>query len=143
MTPTNARRTFSRSTKRDAYARASGKCECNRVPRFPFCCNGARLFVGKIIYEHVNPWEISRDSSPANCAVLRIECAQQKTDAIDAPLIASVHRKGDRHIGAYEAQSPMACGRDSNRSKTMRGEVVERKSQSEKLAETLARRRIG
>lgn len=139
-----ASRYFTRDTKRAAYTRAAGRCECHLCPGLPAYCGGARLYVGRIVYEHINPWAISRDSSLSNAAVLRLECASLKTNEIDLPLIASVQRKGDRHIGAYRPHRPMPCGRRSHLSKPLDGSRPRvRRSLAQKMRATLAARRIG
>jgi hypothetical protein len=139
--PDYTRRHFSRETKREAFDRAAGRCECHLVPNLPFCCGGAPLYVGRIIYEHIDPWKISRDSSPENCAVLRTECASRKTNEIDLPLIASVDRIRDRHIGALTSRHPMPAGRRSKWTKPIGAfRPVRRVSQADKLRAALDRR---
>jgi 5-methylcytosine-specific restriction enzyme A len=49
-------RTFSKQVRRAAFARCGGACETCTAP----------LIDGQIAYDHVVPYELSRDSSIAN-----------------------------------------------------------------------------
>lgn len=115
-------RHFSSKIKRDAWKRARGHCDkCT-----------AKLTTGNIIYDHVIPWDISHDSSLKNCQVLCWNCNETKTYRLDAPPIARVHRIFDRAIGIERPKQKLPGGKDSRLSKTIRGAVVTRQSQSEK-----------
>src|SRR6266446_2057692 len=66
-------RRFSRKIMGAAYTRANGHCEnC-----------GVALSIGRIHYDHVKPWQTSRDSSLGNCACLCLPCHAIKT-AVEA-----------------------------------------------------------
>jgi hypothetical protein len=67
----NRRLEFTAATKREAFARSGGICECHRIPwlKRPDGC-GVRLVAGGIFYEHVTPDAIRPDNSLENCAVL-------------------------------------------------------------------------
>jgi hypothetical protein len=141
---TRKRRPFTRAIMREAYERAAGKCECGTIPGLSFYCGGLPLDLDKgIIYEHAIPWKISRDSSLSNCAVLRIQCAQQKTADIDLPGIAAVLRKHDRHIGALkpgQGGHAMPYGRGSIYKRTISGRRIIRKSQQQMHREMMESR---
>jgi hypothetical protein len=117
------RRDFSVPIQRAMRARAAGRCECHLVPNFDkYCCHGLPLQTGRMIYEHVDPWIFSHDSSLANGALLRIECARAKTDLIDAGDIAKSDRVRDAHTGIKDPwRHKLPCGRDSGMTKPMRG----------------------
>ena len=125
-------RRFSRKIMGAAYTRADGHCEnC-----------GVALSIGRIHYDHVKPWQTSRDSSLGNCACLCLPCHAIKT-AVENHEDARADRARARHIGAYVATRPMPCGRKSALSKPLDGgPPVRRLSPSQKLAQTLRDRRI-
>lgn len=91
---------FSAQTKRDAYERSGGICECHRIPwlKRPQGC-GSRLGPGNTFYEHINPDGIRPDASLENCAVLSKTCWREKTDRYDKPVIAKSNRARDRNRG--------------------------------------------
>ncbi len=118
---------FSAQTKRDAFARSNGICECHRIPwlRRPNGCR-VKLSGGNIFYEHINPDGIRKDASLDNCAVLSKTCWRKKTDRYDRKVIAKSNHVRDRFIGAFRSRSPLPGGRDDPRKKTMAGAVVDR-----------------
>jgi len=127
------RRTFSAETRRLAWKRCNHRCQGCTAP-----VTGA----GDIIFDHIVPWELSHDSTLANCQVLCLTCDDLKTYAHDLPAIAAADRKADFHLGITgpgRGKCPMAGGRASSRSKTMRHGVVERVSQAEKHRALMAR----
>ena len=96
MTFRTRRREFSKETKRLAFARSNGVCECHRIPELgrPEGC-GVYLRVGHINYEHVFQDALGGDNDLENCAVLVRNCWREKTDEIDLPLIAKNNRQAD------------------------------------------------
>lgn len=113
------RREFSREVRRSAFARCGGACEHCTVP----------LADGGIIYDHVVPWELSRDSSPDNCQALCKTCHGLKTHKVDLPAIAKADRQHDRAIGAAGpglGRWRMPCGRRSPWRKKVSGRVERR-----------------
>jgi hypothetical protein len=115
-------RFFSRSIKRAAYERAGGFCECG--------CGGP-LSIGRIRYNHRIPWKTSRDSSLSNCQVLRVECDRVITYTRDIPQLAKSERVRDRHLGIIRpgmGPRPLPGGRNDRLKKTIRGEVVDRRT---------------
>ncbi len=85
-----ARREFSRSVMREAFARCCGKCEgC-----------GAHLYTGKFQYDHIIADSIGGEPVLSNCAVLCSACHGVKTAKLDTPRAAKTKRQRDRHIGA-------------------------------------------
>lgn len=127
-------RHFFRKVKSTAYRRCNGLCQS---------CNAA-LRPGYFEYHHTIPWAISHDSTLHNCTVLCLPCHGLVTDAVDIPTIAKSNRQRDRHIGAMDkSRNPFPCGRDSAKSKTVRGRVVVRLSGAQKHALAMAARKIG
>lgn len=120
-------RYFTKETKRAAFAAATG---ADGVPR---CRCTAELRPGKYRYDHIVPYELSRDSSGANCHVLCDACDAAKTYGEDLPAIAKVKRQQDRHIGAWRSRHPMPCGRQSKLRKTMDGKVIARVTPSQRI----------
>lgn len=108
---TRNRLNFTAATKREAYARSCGICECHRVPwlRRPRGC-GVRLVAGAIRYEHIIQDAIRPDNSLGNAAVLTKTCWLEKTARIDLPTIAKTKRIGDRHIGAQASPREVLIG---------------------------------
>lgn len=73
-----------------AFSRAKGLCEkC-----------GARLYVGKIHYDHRVPDAMGGEPTLDNCDVLCSSCHGEKTATVDVPAIAKVKRIERKHIGA-------------------------------------------
>lgn len=64
------RNEFTAATKRKAYARSHGICECHRIPNWPFPVCGLYLGIANTFYDHIDPDYLSKDSSLENCAVL-------------------------------------------------------------------------
>jgi 5-methylcytosine-specific restriction enzyme A len=115
----NGRR-FTIGVKRAAWRRCGGQCDGCTAP----------LVDGGIVYDHVEPWELSRDSSVENCQVLCKTCDAIKTYRIDAPMLAKVDRQHDRAIGAAgpgHGRRPLPCGRRSRWRKKLSGEVEQRR----------------
>ncbi len=134
------RRTFSAEVKRLAWKRCNKQCQqCTRH------VTGA----GDIEFDHIIPWEISRDSSLGNCQVLCTDCHEEKTAAEDVPAIAAADRKADFHLGIRgpgRGKSPLPGGRyerdgsPGRFSKTISNGVVPRISQAEQHRRFIARR---
>ena len=127
------RRTFTSTVKRLAWQRCNRQCQN---------CTAQVTGAGDIEYDHIVPWELSRDSSLGNCQVLCLTCHDDKTAARDVPAIAKADRQADFHIGISgpgRGPRPMPCGRESGRSKTMGGAVVPRRSQAEKYRALMLR----
>lgn len=91
---------FTSETKRAAYQRSRGVCECARIPflRRPNGC-GIVLGAGNVFYEHVIPDNIRPDNSLDNCAVLCRTCWREKTAKYDRPTIAKSNHSRDRNRG--------------------------------------------
>ena len=70
-------------------------------------------------------------------------CNREHNNRFVTPQIAKAKRQARIHKGCKQSATPLPFGRSSRFSKRIDGEVVERKSQAQKLAETLERRRIG
>lgn len=121
-----SRREFSNPTKRAAYARSGGKCECHLMPHVfeTFC--GLPLGDGNVRYEHIDCDALSHDNSLENCAVLTIACWRYKTDKYDKPTIAKSNRVRDRARGIKRSKRPMPGGKLSGLKKTFYNGVQRR-----------------
>lgn len=100
----HTRNNFSSSTKRLAFERSKGICECHLIPHvFKMFC-GAALSDGNTFYEHIDPDRISGRNDLDNAAVLTRTCWRYKTSFYDQPVIAKVRRLGDRARGIRALQ---------------------------------------
>lgn len=134
----NDRRAFSRKVKTIAYARQKDDRGLARCAK----CTAA-LRPGHFRYDHIEPWELGRDSRLENCQVICDGCDAVKTPG-DQAVIAKSNAVRDKHRGAGpRSRSPMPCGRQSRRSRTIRGRVVPRLTGAQKHARTMAARAIG
>lgn len=123
------RRNFSRKVMSIAYERAK---DAQGIPHCEGCT--APLMPGRFRYDHTIPWELSRDSSVGNCRLLCFNCDDGKTHQVDIPWIAKANRQRDKHRGAMErSRTPLPCGRNSSRKKTISGRVIPRVSQRQKM----------
>lgn len=137
----SASRHFTRKVKRLAFARCGGICEFER-PNGERC--GMPVGPGNVIYDHVDPWHLSRDSSLANCQAICTRCDRDKTFGRDIPLIADINRKSDFHLGITGPGKgdggKMPCGRMSVFRRTIKGRVIERQTGNQLHHAALARR---
>lgn len=116
---------FNAPTKRAAWIRAGGLCECHRIPWLnrPQGC-GVKLITGGTYYEHINPDAIVKNNSLDNCAVLATACFKEKTRSYDVKVIAKSNRVRDRHRGiGRSVVRPLAGTRASGLRKRMNGTV--------------------
>ncbi len=121
---------FSAKTKRAAFERSRGVCECHLVPMLnrPNGC-GMKLTEGRVRYEHIVPAEMGGDNSLDNAAALSLGCWREKTDTYDRKVIAKSNHSRDRARGIGRRSKwsrPLPCGRDSGWKKKMDGTVVRR-----------------
>jgi 5-methylcytosine-specific restriction enzyme A len=109
------RRNFSKQTKRQAFGRSGGVCECHRVWQLPTYRSGcgAKLTGGNIFYEHIAPDRLGGLNDLSNCAVLCKTCWQLKTVGYDRPKIDKARRQRDLARG-IRARSKLPGGRDSD-----------------------------
>lgn len=129
MTGTRGRLEFTSPTKRDAYKRSNGVCECHLIPHvFKTPCR-QRLTDGRVRYEHIICDAMDPDNSLGNCAVLTTACWRYKTDNYDLPVIAKMKRQGDRRqcIKSRKGRA-LPGGRDSNVKFKMNGQRVDRRT---------------
>ncbi len=91
---------FTAETKRQAYTRSRGVCECHRIPvlRRPQGC-GVILGTGNCFYEHIEPDAIKQDNSLENAACLCRTCWREKTAKYDRKIIAKSNHQRDRARG--------------------------------------------
>jgi len=95
---THTRRNFSPATKREAYQRSRGICECHRVWQlrtYRTGC-GVKLSPGNIFYEHIEPDRLGGVNDIDNCATLTKTCWKLKTSNYDRPTIDKSKRQHDR-----------------------------------------------
>jgi hypothetical protein len=119
----HSRAEFSAATKREAFKRSHGICECHRVAqlRRPKGC-GVRLVDGGTFYEHISTSFHSSDNSLDNCAALATACWKQKTAKHDLPSIAKTKRVADLAHGIRQNfYRPLAGTNRSNIRIPMRG----------------------
>ena len=99
------RKDFSRETKRQAWERAAGICECHRIASYGipgFKAGGCYQMlgpVGNIFYEHIIADRAGGKPTLENCAVLTRACWKIKTATNDLPLAAKVRRQEDMARG--------------------------------------------
>lgn len=99
------RNNFSKDTKRQAYERSNGICECHLIPHvFKVAC-GCALSPGNTFYEHIDPDKISGRNDLGNAAVLTKTCWKRKTADYDLPTIAKSNRTQDRARGIYKPRT--------------------------------------
>lgn len=121
------RNEFSADTKRQAFARSRGVCECHLIPHvFPQPC-GLRLSEGNTFFEHIDPDRISGRNDIDNAAVLTKTCWRIKTAVYDHRVIARVRKREDRSHGIRPAPTLPASRRDPFK-KTLAGKVVDRRT---------------
>lgn len=96
---------FTNPTKRAAFRRANGICECHRVPQLnrPQGC-GLPLGAGNTFYEHITQAGIKDDNDISNCAVLTKSCWKEKT-RIDITVVAKTKRQHDKDHGICKPKS--------------------------------------
>lgn len=91
----HTRNNFTKETKRSAYERSQGICECHLIPHvFKVAC-GRPLSPGNCFYEHVNPDAICGRNDLDNCCALTKTCWSYKTNSYDKPVIAKSNRTRD------------------------------------------------
>lgn len=92
---THYRNNFTAATKRLAFERSNGICECHLIPHvFKVAC-GRPLGAGNSFYEHIDPSAISGRNDLGNIAVLVKTCWKIKTATYDLPTIAKSNRTRD------------------------------------------------
>lgn len=124
---THGRLEFKNGTKRAAYERSAGVCECHLIPHvFDKPC-GQPLTDGRIRYEHIICDAMDPDNSLENCAVLTVACWRYKTDKYDLPTIAKSNRQRDRSRCIKRAAGrKLPGGRDSDIKFKLNGQRVNR-----------------
>lgn len=121
---------FKSETKRLAFNRSHGICECHLIPwlKRPQGC-GVRLVTGAINYEHILCNEIRPDNSLENCAVLTRTCWKEKTATYDLPLIAKSDRVQDRARGIKpQHHRPITGSKRSGIALPFRGPPIDRRT---------------
>lgn len=89
------RNEFTAKTKLKAFEAAGGHCvRCT-----------AKLYPGKIRYNHRIPDYLTHDNSLDNCEVLCVNCDHEQTYKTDIPAIHKVKRVMKKHAGIRKARS--------------------------------------
>jgi len=93
-----ARVEFTKKQRAEIWLRAAGHCEgCS-----------AKLKVGEGDYDHIIPFELSRDTSVTNGQLLCRVCHSAKTHSRDRKDIAKVHRMEAKHKGTWpKSRAPL------------------------------------
>jgi len=73
---------------------------------------------------HDIPLEAGGSDDETNWFVAHRKCHRVQTSNVDAPMIAKVKRKHQKHIGAARSKSPLPGGRFSKWKRRMDGTVV-------------------
>lgn len=121
----HTRKEFSADTKRQAFRRSQGICECHLIPHvFPEPC-GRPLGEGNTFYEHIHPDRISGRNDLDNAACLTKTCWSIKTNTYDKPVIARVRKREDRSHNIRPAPS-LPGNRFDPRKKKINRLVVDR-----------------
>lgn len=124
---TRGRLEFKNETKRAAFDRSGGICECRRIPHVFSTPCGQKLTDGRIRYEHIICDAMDPDNSLDNCAVLTVACWRYKTDKYDLPTIAKSNRQRDDARGIKnDRRRKMQFGKDSRLKRKVNGQVVDR-----------------
>ena len=128
------RKNFTKETKRLAYERSNGICECHLlakagIPGFSIEGCGVKLRSGHINYEHINPDGLDGGNDLDNAATLSRNCWRKKTNEYDLPTIAKANRRRDRDRGIEPPPyCPLAGTVASNIRKPFNGPPVFRDS---------------
>lgn len=122
---------FTARTKREAYARSNGICECHLLVDVPGIvrggCGTPLTPLTGIYYEHINQAFVHDDNSLGNCAVLTRTCWTIKTRFADLPTVARVKQRIDRNIGIRRTSaSPFPGSKRDRYRKKMNGQVERR-----------------
>ncbi len=92
------RREFSKPVKREAFARAGGRCEATFSEDAIYMRCATPLTIGKYHYDHIIPDGQGGEPTLENCAVICHPCHKLKTRG-DIKAIAKTKRIQDRHHG--------------------------------------------
>lgn len=109
------RREFTKETRRQAYERSAGVCECPRLvglAGFTGTGCGRPLRSGDVFYEHIIPAGSGGSNHIDNCAALTKTCWRKKT-AWDQPTVAKLKRVRDAWRGIDGVGRPMDGSRRS------------------------------
>ena len=123
----HTRNNFTAATKREAYERSAGICECHLIPHVFKAACGRPLGPGNTFYEHIEPDRIGGLNDLDNCAALTKTCWKLKTSTYDRPTIDKSKRVADLARG-IRSRSRLVGSRDSNIRIRMDRSVVYRDS---------------
>jgi len=114
-----SRHEFSQATRRAAWKRAAGTCECGCAQ--PFDLDHPK---GCPRYDHELPDFLGGTTDLENCKVVRLDCHERKTAAEDLPKIKKVRREDKRKLGLERQKAKIPGSRGTGLRKKMDGTVV-------------------
>lgn len=77
---------------------------------------------------HESHWPIPHALDGKAVGVAHAKCNLFRAHKVETPLIAHVKRARQKHIGAFRSRFQLPGGRDDPRRKTIRGQVVDRRT---------------
>lgn len=123
---------FNSPTKRAAFDRSEGICECHRVPELMKILHGVPcgrpLGTGNTEFHHIIADALRPDNSLDNAAALTKTCHAIVTPR-DRTVIAQAKRRFDRHHGIRPTPREVIAGTvASGIARRMNGEIVDRET---------------
>ena len=112
------RQEFSVKTRRAAYVRSDGVCECG--------C-GVEFGKERVEYDHVQACDLGGDNSLENCKALRQSCHKAKTRR-DMVHIKKARRGERDRLGLGRKKSSFPGSRNSRFKKAVDGTVIDRET---------------
>lgn len=113
-----SRSEFSVKTRKAAWARAGGICECGCGQPFDDHPKNHPH------YDHVLPDFLGGVNDLENCAVIRVCCHQVKTYGKDMPMIIKARRADKARTGTQRRKALIAGSKGSGYRRKMDGSVV-------------------
>ncbi len=111
---------FSKETKKAAWKRAGGTCECGCG--MPFSDHPKEFPE----YDHRIPRKSGGTDDLDNCMVLRWCCHRVKTNTVDMPVIKKIRREDKRKMGLKKKARGFSTNRDGPYKVKMDGTIVRR-----------------
>ena len=114
-----SRTEFSMKTKKAAWDRAGGICECGCGREV-----GGKDPKSRPDYDHILADALGGDNSLENCQCIRFDCHKLKTASTDIKHIAKARRGEKQRAGLKPMKRPMPGSKGSGMRKKMDGTVV-------------------